>query len=444
MKGILASVCALALLGIANATFPNDLFFHHHPDLVLNKNQIVNKNSQPQDHSRGGRGHYRQSYPPPSRNAYHGNPGRNAYHNGGGAPPNRANYNRNGNRNGNRNRYEPRSAAPVQKLSYNKDGSIKWANKLAASYDQQQGQEQQQDQGQQDYGQYYDQDQQQQQQSSDQSQGQKYNDYYGGNDDYYGGNNNNNNNGYYDESDKQQQGGYYGPNSQQQNDHYGSSEPYTGGNQGSNYYQDDQQQSPNPYYGQGNGNYRGDQNNYYGGNNDYGYSNGNNYGNNNYGGTNNNNYGYGGNNNNNNNQDQDQDQDQDQTSNSNQGAKQNVTAGFAGGIRLAGALPDDGYNRGQGTFYDLETRVGSCGKQNKNSELVAAVNSEQMGGDSGRSNPNCGKDIEVVGPSGKTIQVTVVDNCKTCQSGGLDLSPAAFEEIGDFSHGSVPIKWKFV
>lgn len=50
MKGILASICALALLGISTATFPNDLFYHHHPDLVLdtNKNQIANKYSQPQ------------------------------------------------------------------------------------------------------------------------------------------------------------------------------------------------------------------------------------------------------------------------------------------------------------------------------------------------------------------------------------------------------------
>ncbi|GAN06251.1 riboflavin aldehydeforming enzyme [Mucor ambiguus] len=418
MKGILASICALTLLGITNATFPNDIFFHHHPDLVLNKNQVVNKNSQPQDNSRGGRGHYRQAYPPPSRNAYHGNPGRSSYRNGGGAPPNRANYNHNGNRN----RYEPRSVAPVQKLSYNKDGSIKWANKLAASYDQQQGQ-----------------DQQQQQQS-----GHQYNDYYEGND-----GNNKNNNGYYGESGNQQQNDYYGPNNQQQNDYYGSSQPYSGGNQGNNYYKDDQQQSSNPYYGQGNNDYRDYQNDYYGGNNGYGYGNNNNYGSNsnhandNYGGSDdNNNYGY--EDNSNNNDGNDQGQDQGQTDNNNQNAKKNVTAGFAGGIRLAGALPDDGYSRGQGTFYDLETRVGSCGKQNKNSEFVAAVNSEQMGGDNGRNNPNCGKDIEVVGPSGKTIQVTVVDNCKSCKSGGLDLSPAAFEEIGDFSHGSVPIKWKFV
>ncbi|KAI8337379.1 RlpA-like double-psi beta-barrel-protein domain-containing protein-containing protein [Choanephora cucurbitarum] len=115
----------------------------------------------------------------------------------------------------------------------------------------------------------------------------------------------------------------------------------------------------------------------------------------------------------------------------------------ARGIRLAGALPEDGYHRGVGTYYDLETRVSSCGKQNQNSELVVALNSQQMGKEAGRNNSNCGKQIEVTGPSGKSVRVTVVDECKTCPKGGLDLSPAAFEEIGDFSHGSIPIKWKF-
>lgn len=91
--------------------------------------------------------------------------------------------------------------------------------------------------------------------------------------------------------------------------------------------------------------------------------------------------------------------------------------GFGGGLRLAGALPDDGYNRGLGTFYDLETHVGICGKQHKNSELVASVNQEQMG-------DGCGKEIEIVGPSGKSIKALVVDSCKTCKTGGLDLSPA--------------------
>lgn len=96
---------------------------------------------------------------------------------------------------------------------------------------------------------------------------------------------------------------------------------------------------------------------------------------------------------------------------------------YAGGIRLAGTLPDDGYNHGEGTFYDLQTHITTCGKQVQNTEFVAALNSEQMG-DSSSKNEHCGKEVEVIGPSGKSIQVTVVDNCKTCKSGGLDLSPA--------------------
>jgi hypothetical protein len=36
MKGILATVCAFALLGsVMPATFPNDLFYHHHPNLAV-------------------------------------------------------------------------------------------------------------------------------------------------------------------------------------------------------------------------------------------------------------------------------------------------------------------------------------------------------------------------------------------------------------------------
>ncbi|KAI9281097.1 hypothetical protein BY458DRAFT_499572 [Sporodiniella umbellata] len=41
-----------------------------------------------------------------------------------------------------------------------------------------------------------------------------------------------------------------------------------------------------------------------------------------------------------------------------------------------------------------------------------------------RDNPNCGKRVEVVGPNGKTVEVELVDDCKTCESGDLDLSPA--------------------
>lgn len=96
---------------------------------------------------------------------------------------------------------------------------------------------------------------------------------------------------------------------------------------------------------------------------------------------------------------------------------------YAGGIRLAGAVEDDGYTHAEGTFYDVETHIGTCGKQSQNSDKVCALNAEDMG-EGGSENEKCGKSIEVVGPSGKTVTVTVVDSCKTCKAGGLDLSPA--------------------
>ncbi|CAO3671797.1 unnamed protein product [Rhizopus stolonifer] len=94
-------------------------------------------------------------------------------------------------------------------------------------------------------------------------------------------------------------------------------------------------------------------------------------------------------------------------------------------IKHAAAADNIGedYTSGQGTFYDLETHIGICGKQRKNTEFIAALNSEQMGS-ANRNNPNCGKHVEIIGPNGKSVEVEIVDDCKTCESGDLDLSPA--------------------
>jgi hypothetical protein len=265
---------------------------------------------------------------------------------------------------------------PAQKLTYNSDGSINWASRAAG--DQQQ-------------------------------QGQPWN----------GCSDNNNNNGYY---------GYSGKYEQEDMPYRSSPNPNYSGDQINrlNSYYDDQtrepydrtyRSSPNPnhngnkinsYYGTQEQQSQPDPKQYYNQDTDIqpgyyergGYDNQYNRNNNGYQG-----YDY---NNNQNSQDQP--------------PAANATA-FAGGIKLAGALPDDGYRRGEGTFYDLETHVGICGKQSKNSEYVVAVNSEQMG-EGGRSNPHCGKNVEIIGPSGKTIEATIVDSCKTCKESGLDLSPA--------------------
>lgn len=35
MKGVLSAICAFALVGLATSTFPNDMYYHHHPHLAV-------------------------------------------------------------------------------------------------------------------------------------------------------------------------------------------------------------------------------------------------------------------------------------------------------------------------------------------------------------------------------------------------------------------------
>ncbi|KAI7867726.1 RlpA-like double-psi beta-barrel-protein domain-containing protein-containing protein [Spinellus fusiger] len=88
----------------------------------------------------------------------------------------------------------------------------------------------------------------------------------------------------------------------------------------------------------------------------------------------------------------------------------------------------------------METRAGICGDKYKNTDLVAALSAKQMG----KTNEHCGKQVSVMGSSGNTIEVKIVDVCDTCNEGDVDLSPRAFEQIGEFSHGSISVRWNFV
>ncbi|KAI8880168.1 hypothetical protein K501DRAFT_255467 [Backusella circina FSU 941] len=97
--------------------------------------------------------------------------------------------------------------------------------------------------------------------------------------------------------------------------------------------------------------------------------------------------------------------------------------------------------KGEGTYY--EPGLGSCGKENSSKDMIAAVNYKQMdNGGNPNKNGNCGKHIKVKGPSG-SVTVKVVDTCPSCDTGDLDLSPAAFEKIADLDDGRVPISWSW-
>ncbi|KAJ2120640.1 hypothetical protein IW147_004929 [Coemansia sp. RSA 720] len=97
---------------------------------------------------------------------------------------------------------------------------------------------------------------------------------------------------------------------------------------------------------------------------------------------------------------------------------------------------------GDGTYYT--PGLGSCGKTNTDSDLIAAINAPQYGT---YANPNlaevCGKCALVKGSKGE-VKVTITDRCPVCKHGDIDLSPSAFEKIGEFDDGRIPITWSFV
>ncbi|KAG1007052.1 hypothetical protein G6F26_013842 [Rhizopus arrhizus] len=77
---------------------------------------------------------------------------------------------------------------------------------------------------------------------------------------------------------------------------------------------------------------------------------------------------------------------------------------------------------GKGTYYDVGR--GSCGESDDDSEMVVAVNVNQMNnGANPNMNPHCNKMVKIVGTTSNEIIARIVDTCPTCQVDSLDLSP---------------------
>ncbi|KAI5857108.1 RlpA-like double-psi beta-barrel-protein domain-containing protein-containing protein, partial [Tricharina praecox] len=99
---------------------------------------------------------------------------------------------------------------------------------------------------------------------------------------------------------------------------------------------------------------------------------------------------------------------------------------------------------GKATYYD--TGMGSCGQEHTDSELVVAISKEiMMKYDTGNpnNNPLCGKRIKCT-RGGKEVIATVVDTCPGCTPDHVDLSRAAFGDLGDFAEGNISITWAWL
>ncbi|KAG0366187.1 RlpA-like double-psi beta-barrel-protein domain-containing protein-containing protein [Gamsiella multidivaricata] len=90
---------------------------------------------------------------------------------------------------------------------------------------------------------------------------------------------------------------------------------------------------------------------------------------------------------------------------------------------------------------------GSCNIEwNGDSEPTVALNAHQMGAVSW-GNPACNKRVLIVNQAnGKSVEARIVDKCPgdECAWGSLDLSPAAFKQLGSLDTGILPIEWHYI
>ncbi|KAL2152800.1 hypothetical protein VTH82DRAFT_3955 [Thermothelomyces myriococcoides] len=103
--------------------------------------------------------------------------------------------------------------------------------------------------------------------------------------------------------------------------------------------------------------------------------------------------------------------------------------------------------RASGRFTWYNPGLGACGNWNGDGDLVAALNAADFDPYTPNGNPNnnslCGRRLRV-SYNGKSVDVTVVDRCPTCNAGDLDLSPAAFEALEPLSTGVIYGSWDWI
>ncbi|OAD02238.1 hypothetical protein MUCCIDRAFT_144427, partial [Mucor lusitanicus CBS 277.49] len=94
---------------------------------------------------------------------------------------------------------------------------------------------------------------------------------------------------------------------------------------------------------------------------------------------------------------------------------------------------------GKATFFT--PNQGACGDWNDNNDYIAAIGGSLYGSYSHKSK-YCNKKVKVVNKAnGKSVTVTIKDACESCDKTHIDLSPAAFAQIGKFDTGILKVDW---
>ncbi|KIK05127.1 hypothetical protein K443DRAFT_374652 [Laccaria amethystina LaAM-08-1] len=92
---------------------------------------------------------------------------------------------------------------------------------------------------------------------------------------------------------------------------------------------------------------------------------------------------------------------------------------------------------GPATYFTPNGIVGSCGTAIQNSDFSVALDIAQFG-----IGAPCGRSVQV-SYGGQSATVTVADKCPTC-TGGIGLTPAAFEYFATLESGSFEATWEYL
>jgi len=112
--------------------------------------------------------------------------------------------------------------------------------------------------------------------------------------------------------------------------------------------------------------------------------------------------------------------------------------------------PAGGWFLGNATFY--AAGMGSCGVTNSDSDMIAALSASMMtphNGGNPNNNPVCGNKVKVAlyddVTGANAITVSIMDTCPGCPgTSSLDLTPTAFNRLGNAAQGVLAIRWSFV
>ncbi|RPD63956.1 riboflavine-aldehyde-forming enzyme [Lentinus tigrinus ALCF2SS1-6] len=109
---------------------------------------------------------------------------------------------------------------------------------------------------------------------------------------------------------------------------------------------------------------------------------------------------------------------------------------FTAALFVTGLVGQVGAIKGSATHFT--PGLGACGVYSQKEDIVVAVGTKVYA-----KGKHC-KERMRVQHMGKTIQVTMMDECPGCNDTHIDLGEAAFKKLADVDVGVIEVTWDFI